>query len=200
MQTRRRQALGDRAWRRARLGPRVDLASGHPATSAAMSTRRRAAISATTSRRADEARGGRSATVMPVRSRTAPRWLPRACRLGGPSLGAQALEELGGQPGVDGQGSPFDPLLELADDARHEQRRAGVEEDDVAPAAGLAAQHGLAQPRVLVGGPAGQPRGRRPLEPERGGIDDMTLDRVTGHDVRDAAAVERELVDARRHG
>ena len=50
------------------------------------------------------------------------------------------------------------PSSSWLDDARHEQRRAGVEQDDVAPAAGLAAQDRLDVSRAFSSGvAAGQP-------------------------------------------
>ena len=120
---------------------------------------------------------------MPVRSRTALR------RLGAAASAAvarrAALEELGGQSGVDGQRRPLDPLLQLLDDAGDQQRRAGVEQHDVAPAARARRAGSASIIRAFsVGRAAGQLAVAARLKPERGGVDDVALDRVAGDDVQ----------------
>ena len=82
--------------------------------------------------------------------------------VGGAPFGPQGLEQLAGEPRVDRQRRPLDPLLELADHAGDEQRRPGVEQDDVAPDPGLAAQDRLGQSSVLLGRPAGRASSSRP--------------------------------------
>ena len=179
VQARRREALGDRAWRgapprrarRSRPGP-------SPATSARMSARRRAAISrdhvAARRRGARPVDRRRSCRCAAGRRRAG----VRGRRLGGASLGAQR-PRAARRPARRRWSAPpaRSPPPAGSTTPADEQRRAGVEEDDVAPDAGLAAQDGLDHPGVLVRRPAGQPRGRRALEPERGGIDDVALDR-----------------------
>ncbi len=116
-------------------------------------------------------------------------------RLDVAAFGAQSLEQLRPEPGIDRQAGSVDPRFERVDRARDEQRRPGVEEHDVAPRAGLAAEHRLGDPGVLGGRPTGQLGRRCPPEAERGGVDLPPLDAVRRHVIEDARSVERQLVD-----
>ena len=162
-----------------------------------MSWRRRAAISSTTLGRAERAgRAGLAGRDGRVRAAIVMAWRPLGQGAASASCVRRAApEQFDPSPGVDRQRRPLDTLFHPAPRPA-DQRRAGIEQDDIAPDAGLAAKDRLAHPGVLIGQAALEARGRGPLEPERGGIDDMPLDRVSGDDVRHAAAVERQLVDA----
>ena len=116
-------------------------------------------------------------------------------RLDVAAFGAQSLEQLRPEPGIDRQAGSVDPRFERVDRARDEQRRPGVEEHDVAPRAGLAAEHRLGDPGVLGGRPTGQLGRRCPPEAERGGVDLPPLDAVRRHVIEDTRSVERQLVD-----
>ena len=59
------------------------------------------------------------------------------------ALGAQPLEQIGRKAGVDRERGLLDAALELLDLARHQERRAGIEQDDVALRPGLAAEDRL---------------------------------------------------------
>ena len=110
-------------------------------------------------------------------------------------LGAQPLEHLKAKPGVDGQGGPVDPLLHRSDDVGHQQRGRGVEDDDVASAAGFAAEHRLDHAGVLVGRAAGEPGSRGDREAQLRRLDLVSLDARRSDGIEDAAVVERQLVD-----
>ncbi len=119
--------------------------------------------------------------------------LPRLPRQppGNLALRAQPAQQLGGQAGVDGERRPLEALLESLDRPGRHERRAGIEQDDVAPRPGLAAKHGLHVSSVRVRVATGQFRCRGRSQAERLGIDEALLDAVVGHLVHHARAIER---------
>ena len=163
-----------------------------------MSARRRAAISATTFCRPAPVRAPTRALPR-RRPRASCRRLPvaRGGRLGGAALRPKRLEQLDAEPRVDGQGRALDPLLHLPDDARHEQRRAGVEQRR--RRAGCPARR-AGRPRSSARSRPGVPPASRAvaarLNPSAAASIACRSTVSPAHDVGDAAAVERQLVDA----
>ena len=86
------------------------------------------------------------------------------------------------------------------DRARGDERRAGVEQDDVAPRPGLAARIASMIAAFSAAVAAGERRGRRRRRPSASASIVRRSTPAVGHVVEHAAAVERQLVDAGRRG
>ena len=150
----------------ARLSPSGPRASSSGTTSA----RRRAAISATTP------------AVMPgprscaSRCRVGRRRLPSAARRSARSLPSSSTA----RPASTARAARSTPSSMLADLARRHERGPGVEQHDVPPRPGLAAQHALDQRRVRGRIGAAQRRRLRLAQPHGLGVHLASLDALPG--------------------